>query len=307
MKRLIPVLALLASVYSVSSAGGDTRNGFDLDNASIPVGEILAGGPPKDGIPAIDTPRFVGSEQADFLADEDRVIGIARHGRAKAYPIAIMNWHEIVNDQIGPQPIVVTYCPLCGTGMIFAAPDHMDFGVSGLLYNSDVLLYDRQSNSLWSQIKMEAVAGSRLGQKLELLPASHTTWAQWRARHPRTQVLSDRTGYHRDYDRDPYAGYSNSRNLYFPVASRDRRYHPKEQVIGVKIGEQAWAWPFAELARSAGVVEAEIAGQSVVVRYNSEARSGGVFLADGKEIPSTIAYWFAWMSFYPNSDIYKAP
>ena len=307
MKKSVLVLAFLAGIVSLNSGARDSKNGFDVANASIPVEEILSGGPAKDGIPAIDTPRFVGAHEAGFLSDDDRVIGIALHDRAKAYPIAIMNWHEIVNDQIGPQPIVVSYCPLCGTGMIFAAPDRLDFGVSGLLYNSDVLLYDRQSESLWSQIKMEAVAGSRLGQKLELLPASHTTWAEWRARHPHTQVLSEQTGARRDYDRNPYAGYSTSRDLFFPVSSRDKRYHPKEQVIGVKIGEQAWVWPFAELARSSGVVKDEVAGQKVVVRFNSEARSGGVFLEDGKEIPSTTAYWFAWISFYPDSDVYRAP
>jgi hypothetical protein len=235
------------------------------------------------------------------------VIGIARNGEARAYPIAIMNWHEIVNDEIGDESIVVTYCPLCGTGMIFLAPPGLDYGVSGLLYNSDVLLYDRQSESLWSQIKMQAVSGKRLGENLQLLPASHTSWAEWRARHPHTQVLSERTGARRDYDRNPYEGYSTSRKLFFPVSSRDKRYHPKEQVIAVKIGEQAWVWPFAELARSSGVVEDEVAGQKVVVRYNGEARSGGVFLEDGKEIPSTIAYWFAWISFYPASDVYRAP
>jgi hypothetical protein len=125
--------------------------------------------------------------------------------------------------------------------------------------------------------------------------------------HPNTQVLSERTGARRDYARNPYAGYGKSRDLLFPVSSRDRRYHPKEQVIGVIIGEQAWAWPFAELARSAGVLKDVVAGQAVVVRYNSEFRSGGIFTEDGKEIPSTIAYWFAWMSFYPKSDVYRAP
>lgn len=307
MNRRIFVLVFLASFFSLSSNARDSKNGFDVGNASIPVREILSGGPPKDGIPAIDRPRFVGAHEANFLSGDDRVIGIVLHDRAKAYPIAILNWHEIVNDQIGPQPIVVTYCPLCGTGMVFAAPRHMDFGVSGLLYNSDVLLYDRQSGSLWSQIKMEAISGRRLGEKLELLPASHTTWSDWQTRNPRTQVLSERTGVRRDYDRNPYEGYGKSRELFFPASSRDNRYHPKEQVIGVKVGEQAWVWPFAELAKSSGVLEDEIAGQKVVVRYNGEARSGGVFSEDGKEIPSTIAYWFAWMSFYPASEVYRAP
>jgi hypothetical protein len=110
-------------------------------------------------------------------------------------------------------------------------------------------------------------------------------------------VLSERTGVRRDYDRNPYEGYGKSRELFFPTSSRDNRYHPKEQVIGVKVGEQAWVWPFAELARSSGVLEDEIADQKVVVRYNGEARSSGVFPEDGKEVPSTIAYWFVWISF----------
>ena len=131
MKKHILLLVFFASTVSLNSDALDSKNGFDVGNASIPVREILSGGPPKDGIPAIDKPRFVGAHEADFLSGDDRVIGIVRHDRAKAYPIAIMNWHEIVNDQIGPQPIVVTYCPLCGTGMVFAAPRHMDFGGSG--------------------------------------------------------------------------------------------------------------------------------------------------------------------------------
>jgi hypothetical protein len=122
MKKSVLVLAFLVGIFSLNSDARDSKNGFDVANASIPVQEILSGGSPKDGIPAIDAPRFVGAHEAEFLSDDDRVIGIALHGRAKAYPIAIMNWHEIVNDQIGSQPIVVSYCPLCGTGMIFAAP-----------------------------------------------------------------------------------------------------------------------------------------------------------------------------------------
>lgn len=281
-------------------------NGFNLGNASIPVQEILSGGPPRDGIPAIDRPRFVSAGEADTLGPDDRVIGIHRNGEARAYPIAILNWHEIVNDRIGDEPIVVTFCPLCGTGMVFASPANLDFGVSGLLYNSDVLLYDRQSESLWSQIEMEAVSGKRLGQKLQLLPASHTSWQDWLNRYPRSKVLAEPRGSTRNYKRNPYAGYARSRDLYFPVSNRDRRYHPKEQVIGVAVGDEAKAWPFAELAKSAAEFTDTLAGQPVTVRYNSEARSGGVFAADGEEIPSVIAFWFAWMSFHPQAEVYRA-
>jgi len=291
----------------VDSFARNTINGFDVGNASIPVAEILPGGPPRDGIPAIDNPVFMDAQKATFLSDDDRVIGITRHGITRAYPIAILNWHEIVNDRIGQESIVVTYCPLCGTGMVFAAGSALSFGVSGLLYNSDVLMYDRQTDSLWSQLKMEAVSGKRLGQELELLPASHTTWGDWLKRHPTTRVLSNQTGFDRDYDRNPYAQYSQSSRLFFPISSSDVRYHPKEQVIGISIGDKSWAWPFVELSQSPGVVSDEIAGQKVEVHYNSAARTGSVFTDDGEEIPSTIAYWFAWISFYPESRVYKVP
>ena len=152
-------MLFFACLLSVDSFARNTINGFDVGNASIPVDEILPGGPPRDGIPAIDNPVFMDAQKATFLSEDDRVIGIARHGITRAYPIAILNWHEIVNDRIGQESIVVTYCPLCGTGMVFAAGSALSFGVSGLLYNSDVLMYDRQTDSLWSQLKMEAVSG----------------------------------------------------------------------------------------------------------------------------------------------------
>ena len=137
--------------------------GFDTSRHSIPVDDIYDGGPGKDGIPAILHPKFISAEEADqtFLKKSDRILGIVQNGQAKAYPIKILNWHEIVNDRIGGASIVVTYCPLCGTGMVFDTKVNgreLTFGVSGLLYQSDMLLYDHQTESLWSQIKSEAGA-----------------------------------------------------------------------------------------------------------------------------------------------------
>ena len=167
--RIAILLAILIGLSAtfVFAAG---KNGFDLSNASIPIEKILHGGPPRDGIPALDDPKFVNANHADFIQAGDRVLGVARNGIAKAYPINILNWHEIVNDQFGDEGIAVTFCPLCGTGMAFKADIQgkiRDFGVSGLLYNSDVLLYDRDSESLWSQIAREAVSGPLLGTSLE--------------------------------------------------------------------------------------------------------------------------------------------
>jgi len=305
MRRWQFLLLVLGAAVAALVWSGTRKNGFDLSNASIPVGEVLSGGPPRDGIPAIDKPRFIAAHRADFLSDESRVIGVSLGDEARAYPIAILNWHEIVNDHINGESIVVTFCPLCGTGMVFETSPYTDFGVSGLLYNSDVLLYDRQTESLWSQLKMQAVSGKRLGEKLTLLAASHTSWADWRARYPHTRVLSTETGHRRDYQRDPYQDYAKQRRTYFPVANQNSRYHPKEMVIGVVQGDSVKVWPFAELAKTGRVIVDTLGPEAVTVIFNAQARTGRVVDASGEEIPSTIGFWFAWMAFYPQSEVYQ--
>jgi len=297
-------LLLLAAV----TASGQSLNGFDLSNASLLQSEILPGGPPRDGIPAIDRPKFIAARQATFLSDDDRVLGISHQGIARAYPIRILNWHEIVNDQFAGEAVVVSFCPLCGTGTAFSAlhGKAKTFGVSGLPYNSDLLLYDRETESLWSQIAAKAIAGPLRGEVLNLLPVIHTSWADWRKRYPDTAVLSTDTGYSRDYQRSPYAGYENSDRLFFPVGRLDRRYHPKEQVIGVEINGHYKVYPFSELAHTAGEVSDEIDGEKVLVRFDKAQRSAQVFNAGGKPIPSLTGFWFAWMAFHPDSAVFSA-
>lgn len=203
--------ALIAGLTMALSAQAQTMNGFDVSETLVPAEQIHHGGPPKDGIPAIDRPRFVAASRAGFLEPDDAVLGIMHRGDARAYPVRILNWHEVVNDRIAGQPVAVTYCPLCGSGVAFVA-EHggtvLNFGVSGLLYNSDVLLYDRATQSLWSQLMGRAISGSMKGAVLTALPLAHTTWAHWRTMHPSSRVLTPDTGYVRNYDRDPYAGYA---------------------------------------------------------------------------------------------------
>ncbi|UCH41924.1 MAG: DUF3179 domain-containing protein, partial [Gammaproteobacteria bacterium] len=154
--------------YKFIGPAGAT-NGFDLSNSILPQDQILQGGPPRDGIPALSNPKLIKPGNASYLKPGDRVIGISLQGQARAYPIAILNWHEIVNDEINNQRFAVTYCPLCGTAVAFDATvggKPTDFGVSGLLYNSDVLLYDRETESLWSQIMSQAISGPRVGTML---------------------------------------------------------------------------------------------------------------------------------------------
>ena len=312
MRRTLDlVLATAAMLCALGTAIAEPlRNGFDLAGALVPVEEILHGGPPKDGIPAIDRPSFVGARDAAELGPSDMVLAIFRNGIAKAYPIRILNWHEVVNDRFGADDVVVTFCPLCGSGVAFESKAQgraLRFGVSGLLYNSDVLLYDRETQSLWSQIKAQAVAGPLKGGRLTAVPVVHTTWADWRARHRESLVLSRKTGFARDYDRDPYAGYEKSAELIFPVRFRAEGFHPKERVLGIVLDGRAKAYPFVEMARGRGEITDTVAGRAVRIRYSREHQSAEAVDAKGQALVATTLFWFAWAAFHPDTEIYRAP
>jgi hypothetical protein len=308
LSRLVLPLMLLAIA---GSAAASSKNGFDLSNSLINPDEILSGGPPKDGIPAIDKPRFLPGSAASFMHPEDRVLGIEMNDSAKAYPIRILNWHEIVNDHIGDNSFAITYCPLCGTGVAFSSAVNgrmLNFGVSGLLYNSDVLLYDRNTDSLWSQIMGQAISGPMAGQRLTPLAISHTTWRAWLAEHPGTSVLSTDTGFRRNYKRDPYAGYEKSRNLYFATSRKaPSTYHPKERVLGLQNGSSYRAYPFIELNKlGKSSFKDMLNGTEYLVRWNAANQSGSIHTADGTMIPTIQSYWFAWFTFHPETEVFKA-
>jgi len=292
------------------AAQGQVKNGFDLSDSLIDASGIRGGGPPRDGIPSIDEPKFLAAGDSDFLDPNDRVIGVHRNGIAKAYPIRILDWHEVVNDDFSGAATLVTYCPLCRTGMVFDVDNdevELTFGVSGLLYNSDVLLYDRQTGSLWSQIMSQAITGSMKNVTLDLLPSRHTTWADWREIHPDTLVLSTDTGYRRQYDTSPYLNYERSSRLMFDVENRNRAYDNKNLVLGLSIGGQHRAYPFEELrARGADRFSDEFAGQELTVVWSEAANSAHVLNEAGVELPTVLAYWFAWYAFHPETEIFHA-
>ncbi|MCM4157969.1 hypothetical protein DHD80_18400 [Gramella sp. AN32] len=286
------------------------KNGFDISSANIPVSEIKGGGPPKDGIPAIDNPKFLKSSEAS-LANDARILGVYENGIAKAYPINILNYHEIVNDSFKDLPVVVTFCPLCGSGIAFESKigtSILTFGVSGLLYNSDVLLYDRQTESLWSQLKYEAITGELKGEKLKILNTANTTWKAWQDKHPKSLVLSQETGFTRDYSRNPYPDYEKNQQLYFPVSKMNDVLKPKEKIIGIEIKGKTKAYPFSELMKLKGkILEDTFAGQKLKITYNSKAKSAEIVDAQGNLMPAVTNFWFAWYAFNPETEVYKYP
>lgn len=265
----------------------------------VPLKEVYQGCPNRDCIPAIDAPDFVSSAQADNLDDEDLVLGLDFAGVVRAYPAFILNHHEVVNDTLNDVPIAITFCPLCGSGVAFRreiAGEAVTFGVSGLLHNSDLILYDRKTESLWQQITGIAIAGPQRGQALEALPLTMTTWRDWRSAHPDSMVLSGvrQMSYG---DKKPYGDYDKSERLMFPAnAAAARILHPKQVVYGVRMAEGAAA--VTERAFEAGA-EIEMQAGGVTLKWLRQA-DGRVVVqrADNGEglLPQRM-FWFAWYSF----------
>jgi hypothetical protein len=211
----------------------------ELQKRIIPLDQIVSGGPPPDGIPSIDNPRFVTVQEADknFLLDSDLILGLNINGDIRAYPLSILVWHEIVNDKVGGVPVAVTYCPLCFTNQVFnstiGSNQILQFGTSGKLYNSNLVMYDRASKSLWSQALGQAIVGKYAGQKLQRIPFDITYWKDWKQLYSNSKILSKDTGFSRPYGADPYGDYYTSNQLYFPVSNHDNRLGLKEKIVGL--------------------------------------------------------------------------
>lgn len=301
--RLVFISLFVTLTQSVPAA---EKLGFKLDHATIPVADIRAGGPPRDGIPSIDRPKFVPAAQVRFLAADDMVVSFTHQGETRAYPLRILVWHEIANDRIGDLAINVSYCPLCGSAMVFDRTIDgrtLEFGVSGLLYQSDVLMYDRQTESLWSQLEMAAVSGPQVGRKLHLLPAQHLTWSAWKKEHPDGLVLSTDTGHDRDYSELPYGEYEKSSRLMFPVKSNRQDLPTKAWVAGVVVNGAARAYPRDQLP-DGRVVEDTVGGTPLRVQYDRTSRRMTITDAAGTPVPHTPAYWFAWQAFHPDTTVW---
>lgn len=308
MKTLQKMLFLIiVFIFTITNLQASSKNGFDLSNSSINQEEILSGGPAKDGIPSINNPQFLDVKEVDYLKDDDIIIGLSHNGINKAYPTRILVWHEIVNDTIEDLNVAVTYCPLCGTAMVFDR--YIDaklrsFGVSGLLYQSDVLMYDRETNSLWSQLAMKSVSGKSLGSELRWIPSQHLTWKAWKTTYPNSKVLSLDTGYHRNYQATPYSSYINSDDVMFPVPNNRDDLSNKTWVLGVIIDSIAKAYDVSKLPNNIDIKD-KIGNTNIIIKYNEDKKHPKITTVEGEDIPSVLVYWFAWQAFYPNTKIWK--
>jgi hypothetical protein len=261
---------------------GDDERVASLRNPDLPLADSdLDRGAPKDAIPAITDPAFGPdwSGVSPSLADDERVIGVEVDGFARAYPLAILNWHEVVNDDFGG-PLLVTYCPLCGSGVTAerTVNDQVTtFGVSGLLWMSDLVMYDQLTESLWSQVLGKAVQGPETGTALSLRPSSLTTWGEWRSEFPSTEVLlpppesntvSGRVD--RNYETNPYEGYGESQRIGISGGPVDGRLHPKADVVGIATDSVARAYPLEEVQAAGGVVNDTVGDLPVVVAATAD-------------------------------------
>jgi hypothetical protein len=300
--------ALAALLAALPIAGAVAQNGFDLSNATVPRNEIVPGGPPRDGIPSIDRPQFVKPNEVDFLSNEDRVLSVKIDNEVRAYPLRILTLHEIVNDQIGDQQFAVTYCPLAGSGIVFDGRldgRKLSFGVSGLLFQSDLVMYDRETESLWPQIAMKAVSGPQAGAALRWLPSEEMTWGAWRKAHPDGKVLSTKTGYARDYGGHAYASYEQSSETMFPVKWSRPELPKKSWVIGVIVNGQAKAYALDDLKKQSRL-EDNVAGTQIELAYDPVTRRAEITnKQNGQAVPFTMAYWFAWQAFYPKTELFR--
>jgi hypothetical protein len=268
---------------------------------------VTSGGPGKDGIPPIDRPVFVLVRQADFLADDDPVFGLVYHGEAKAYPQMVLVWHEIVNDTVAGKRLAVTYCPLTGT--VIGFPGESTFGTTGNLVNSNLLMYDRQTDSEWPQLLATAIRGPRKGEHLRTVPLVWTSWRAWRTTHPDSQVLSTETGVLRQYGNDPYGSYRRRSGYYFkegphfPVWAYDDKIPPKDVVIGIRSGDAKVA-VHRDLVRRAKSVPVTVAGTPFNVEWD-EALDTARVTGAGDTVDALDAMWFAWYAFHPDTEVLR--
>lgn len=269
----------------------------NFSRSSIEFEDIIEGGPGKDGIPSIDNPKFETVLQAQsWLDSREPVVAFVYAGEARAYPLQILMYHEIVNDEVIDQSIAVTYCPLCNAAMVFSRlhnNDVLEFGVSGKVYSSNLVMYDRQTESWWLQFTGEAIVGSNTGVKLDLLPSQIVSFAQFKTAYPHGKVLTRYTGTNKKYGVNPYAHYDSRQMpvVWFYRKPFDNRLPAMERVLGVAIENHAYAFPLSSLSESA-LVQTQVASMPIVI-ISKKGMASAVdkpLIKDSKDVLAAVAF-----------------
>lgn len=354
---LILATVLLSSCGGGSGGGGNSSNpaptGTTQGEWLIPQNQVVDGGPGQDGIPPLERPEFEPAAKIQTVLNEDLVIAVRYGDQIRVYPHDIMDWHEIVNEGTADDPYTLSYCPLTGSAMAWSGTStnvNPSFGGSGLLYNSNLILYDRETKSLWSQMLQQSVNGARIRDIAEQFPVIQTSFSTLLELYPEAVVMTRNTGFSRNYDNYPYGSYKTNADLLFPVNNLDNRLHPKARVVGIHSDIAQRVYQISGFGPSTSAINDQVGDQSIVVIGNTALDFAAIYdrtMDDGtvlnftaieNDLPNVLlddegnvwdifgravsgpragaqlqqaesytAYWFAWASFFPNSDIYFNP
>lgn len=286
-----------ASQNETPPRGAESEFSTDFSIHSVPYDEILSGGPPKDGIPSIDSPKFVSINEADeWIDDVEPIIQVERNGRVKGYPLQILTWHEIVNDRVGDTPVVVTFCPLCNTAIAFdrrVGGQVLDFGTTGRLRFSNLIMYDRQTETWWQQATGEAIVGELTGTQLKFIPAPMISWAEFKAANPGAAILSRETGHLRSYGQNPYPGYDDIDRppFLYDGPSTPGTLPAVARILAVEIGSETVAYPYDVLSEEK-VANDRVAEKDIVIFWTPGTASAldDRIISEGEDVGSAVAY-----------------
>ena len=349
MKTKIFALIFVSTLFLTvgcqeSNPVGNPNTNPNTEEWLVPKNLVRDGGPGKDGIPSIDNPRFSNVDDIDFLGNDDLVVLVEVDGDVRGYPHPILDWHEIANDRPGLKPLAITYCPLTGTAIGWERRINnveTTFGVSGLLYNTNLLPYDRETNSTWSQLRQDCINGELISQKAVQYPVTEIEWGLLKETMPEIMILNTDTGASRDYTRYPYGDYKiNNNKLFFPITEEDNTLPQKERVLSLINGNNAKAYRFSSFPKNGGVIEDDFTGDNFVIVGNESLNyivafhnPGGLSFtyvedafpvvfkdgagnnydifgrsdssADLVEANACIGFWFSFPAFFDNVDVYE--
>jgi hypothetical protein len=300
----ILLITLAASIIACGGGGSSSDSATNSgtsnssnDDWSISTTYIADGGPGKDGIPSLQSPRFKSIDETNYMFATDLIIGVKIGNVVKGYPHKVLDWHEVVNDSIDDEKFVLSYCPLTGSAIrwdINNDTGDTQFGVSGLLFNSNLILYDRNTDSYWPQMLMKSVRGSKSGTLATQKITFEATWQSFKLMYPQAQVLDESTGFSRNYQDYPYGSFKTNMGLFFNVDnSGDARLHPKERVLGIKSGTSTKAYNISSFASDIDVIEDTVGSTEMVIAISAGDRYAVAFertVSDGTLLNFSAIY-----------------